>query len=144
MPAPSSSHFDTAVIGDGIIGLSPALELARGGASCALFGASEPGAGSGAAAGILAPSVGQRDGEIRDFFRYSLTLFPAFLAPLREFDPGLEILEGLLEIVSSTPGRPNPDRAGSMTSRFDRPNPRSTRRTARCAIRATAPWTARE
>jgi glycine oxidase len=106
--APSSSHFDTAVIGDGIIGLSAALELARGGASCALFGASEPGAGSGAAAGILAPSVGQRDGEIRDFFRYSLNLFPAFLAPLREFDPGLEILDGLLEIVSSTPGATEP------------------------------------
>ncbi len=108
MPAPSPSHFDTAVIGDGIIGLSAALELARGGALCALFGASEPGAGSGAAAGILAPSVGQRDGEIQDFFRYSLNLFPAFLAPLREFDPDLEILEGLLEVVSSTPGAPEP------------------------------------
>ena len=106
MPEPSSSHFDTAVIGDGIIGLSAALELARGGASCALFGASEPGAGSGAAAGILAPSVGQRDGEIREFFRYSLGLFPAFLAPLREFDPSLEILDGLLEICSSRPTTP--------------------------------------
>jgi glycine oxidase len=97
------SHFDTAVIGDGIIGLSAALELARGGASCALFGASDPGAGSGAAAGILAPSVGQRDSEIRSFFRYSLNLFPAFLAPLREFDPELEILTGLLETVPSRP-----------------------------------------
>jgi len=83
--------------------LSAALELARGGASCALFGASEPGAGSGAAAGILAPSVGQRDGEVRDFFRYSLNLFPAFLAPLREFDPGLAPLDGLVEILSSRP-----------------------------------------
>ena len=98
-----SSRFDTAVIGDGIIGLSAALELARAGASCALFGADEPGAGSGAAAGILAPSIGQRDSEIRDFFRYSLNLFPAFLAPLREFDPELEILEGLLETMPSRP-----------------------------------------
>jgi glycine/D-amino acid oxidase-like deaminating enzyme len=100
---PQSSHFDTAVIGDGIIGLSAALELARAGASCALFGADRPGAGSGAAAGILAPSVGQRDGEIREFFRYSLNLFPAFLAPLREFDPELEVLEGLLETMPSRP-----------------------------------------
>jgi glycine oxidase len=103
VPATSPSHFDTAVIGDGIIGLSVALELARGGASCALFGASEPGAGSAAAAGILAPSVGQRDSEIRNFFRYSLDLFPMFLAPLREFDPSLEVLGGLLELRSSRP-----------------------------------------
>jgi len=47
--------------------------------------------------------VGQRDGEIRDFFRYSLNLFPAFLAPLREFDPSLEILDGLLELRPSRP-----------------------------------------
>ena len=93
--------YDATIVGDGIIGLSAALELARSGARCALVGASEPGGGSGAAAGILAPSVGDRDSSVRDFFRYSLDLFPAFLAPLREFEPDLAILEGLLEIVST-------------------------------------------
>ncbi len=94
--------YDVAVIGNGIIGLSAALELAGNGAACALVGATEPGGGSGAAAGILAPSAGQRDAEIRDFFRHSLHLFPAFLAPLRELDPGLAMLEGLLEVASSS------------------------------------------
>jgi len=103
---PESSHFDTAVIGDGIIGLSAALELARGGASCALIGAAEPGGGSGAAAGILAPSVGHRDSEVRNFFRFSLGLFATFLAPLREFEPDLAVLEGLLEISSSPTDSP--------------------------------------
>jgi glycine oxidase len=93
--------FDVAVIGNGIIGLSAALELARAGASCALIGASEPGGGSGAAAGILAPSAGERDPEIRGFFRHSLGLFPNLVGSLREFDPTLALLEGLLEIVSS-------------------------------------------
>ena len=96
--------FDVAIVGNGVIGLSAALELARAGASCALIGASEPGGGSGAAAGILAPSTGQRDAEVRDFFRHSLRLFPALIEPLRDLDPQLTLLEGLFEIVSSPVG----------------------------------------
>jgi glycine oxidase len=93
--------FDVTVVGNGIIGLSAALELARGGANCAVVGATELGGGSGAAAGILAPSVGERDGGVRDFFRHSLSLFPAFLAPLREFDADLDLLAGVIEVAES-------------------------------------------
>ena len=91
-----------AVVGDGVIGLATVLELARAGLSCALLGAAEPGAGSGAAAGILAPSIGHRQLEIRAFFRRSLDLYPTFLAPLHEFDPDLSVSAGLLEILSSS------------------------------------------
>ena len=100
VPTPPPAPFDAAILGDGVIGLSTALELARHGASCALVSASEAGGGSGAAAGILAPSVGHRDSNVRDFFHHSLDLFPAVLAALHEFDPGLALLEGLVEIVS--------------------------------------------
>ncbi len=98
--------FDVALIGNGIIGVSAALELARSGASCALIGASEPGGGSGAAAGILAPSVGQRDAVVRGFYHHSLNLFPALLESLQDDDPDLTLLEGLLEVVTSPVGSP--------------------------------------
>jgi glycine/D-amino acid oxidase-like deaminating enzyme len=111
--------FDVAIVGNGIIGLSTALELARSGASCALIGRSEPGGGSGAAAGILAPSAGQRDAETRGFFRHSLDLFPAFLAPLRKFDPGLAIIEGLLEVVSPRETRAEPGDGSRHLSEAD-------------------------
>ena len=111
--------FDVAIVGNGVIGLSTALELARGGASCALISRSEPGAGSGAAAGILAPSAGQRDAGTRAFFRHSLDLFPAFLAPLREIDPSLAIIEGLLEVVSSDGQHATPGDGSRLLSEAD-------------------------
>lgn len=113
-PPVTTSGYDAAIIGDGVIGLSAALELARGGTSCVVIGASEPGAGSGAAAGILAPSVGHRDSEVRGFFRRSLDLFSDFLAPLHEFDPGLAVREGLIEILSAE----EPPRLGDEARRL--------------------------
>lgn len=94
--------FDVAVVGDGIIGRSIALELCRAGASCVIVGNTHAGAGWRAAAGILAPSVGERDPDVRALFRRSLDLYPGFLERLRTFDPGLSLVEGLLE-VRSTP-----------------------------------------
>ena len=93
--------FDVAVIGDGIIGRSIALELCRAGASCVIVGNTQAGAGWRAAAGILAPSVGERDPEVRAILRRSLDLYPGFLERLRTFDPGLSLVEGLLEILST-------------------------------------------
>ena len=88
-----------------------------------LFGASEPGAGSGAAAGILAPSIGQRDSDVRSFFRYSLELFPAFLEPLRRFDPELEMLHGLLETVPSRPATLDTDSRWLSSDELHRTEP---------------------
>jgi len=93
--------FDVAVVGDGIIGRSVALELCRAGASCVVVGNTHAGAGWRAAAGILAPSVGERDPEVRAIFRQSLDLYPDFLERLRTFDPGLRLVEGLLEVRST-------------------------------------------
>jgi glycine oxidase len=93
--------FDVAVVGDGIIGRSVALELCRAGASCVIVGTAHAGAGWRAAAGILAPSVGERDPDVRAIFRRSLDLYPAFLERLRPFDPGLSLVEGLLEVRST-------------------------------------------
>lgn len=89
---------DVAVIGDGIIGLSTALELARRGARCAVFGAERPGAASFAAAGLLAPSIGQLAPAARSFFDASLGLYPALLDSLADFDRSLSLMTGLLVI----------------------------------------------
>lgn len=99
--AATARPFDVAVVGNGIIGLSAALELARGGARCALVGASEPGAGSGASAGILAASATDREGDVRILFRRSLELYPDFVARLNEFDAELSLVSGLIEVTSS-------------------------------------------
>jgi glycine oxidase len=93
--------FDVAVIGDGIIGRSIALELCRVGASCVIVGTTHAGAGWRAAAGILAPSVGGRDPDVRAILRRSLDLYPGFLERLRTFDPRLGLVEGLLEVLST-------------------------------------------
>jgi glycine oxidase len=96
---------DVAIIGDGVIGLSTALELAAAGATCCIIGASQPGAASSAAAGLLAPAVGHLEPKVRPFFVGSLDLYPEFLDPLRAFDPSLSLLRGLIEILGENPER---------------------------------------
>jgi glycine oxidase len=88
-----------------VIGLSTALELARAGASCCVIGIHEAGAASLAAAGLLAPAIGRLSRAAGPFYRSSLDLYPAFVESLREFDPGLSILQGLIEVVGETPTR---------------------------------------
>ena len=87
---------DVVVIGDGIVGLSTALELARRGTRCIVFGTQHAGVASYAAAGLLAPSIGQLAPSARSFFETSLRLYPALLASLAEFDPDLRLITGLL------------------------------------------------
>jgi glycine oxidase len=97
---------DVAIIGDGVIGLSTALELARAGASCSVIGMRRDGAASLAAAGLLAPTIGRLSRAASPVYLASLDRYPGFLEPLREFDPGLSILHGLIEVVGETPTRP--------------------------------------
>jgi glycine oxidase len=94
----SAAQADVVVIGDGVIGLSTALELGRAGARCRVFGAVNHGAASGAAAGLLAPSIGLLAAEVQAFFDASLALYPAFVDSVRAYDPDLILLEGLLDV----------------------------------------------
>jgi glycine oxidase len=86
-----------AIIGDGIIGLSIAYELGRIGVECRMFGSSEPGAASGAAAGLLAPHIGTLSEAVRPLFEASLAAYPAFIDDLRNYEPGLALIQGLVE-----------------------------------------------
>jgi glycine/D-amino acid oxidase-like deaminating enzyme len=94
---------DVAIIGDGVIGLSTALELARRGATCCLIGAQHDGAASSAAAGLLAAAVGHLPPAARPMFLASLEQYPEFLESLREFDASLSMLDGLIEIFHESP-----------------------------------------
>src|SRR6185369_16404064 len=101
-PRPSSSPRmtpDAVVIGDGVVGLSTALQLARSGLRCHVLGARQPGAASSAAAGLLAPNIGNLAPNVRALFRASLALYPQYLAPLTEIDAGLRLLSGLIEVL---------------------------------------------
>lgn len=92
---------DVVVIGDGLIGLSTALEVARAGASCCVIGARRPGVASFAAAGLLSPSIrSDLSDAAQRFYLASLARYPAFLQPLKELDPGLRLFEGLLEVLA--------------------------------------------
>jgi glycine oxidase len=86
------------VIGDGVIGLAIALELADRGIGCRMIGARRSGIASTAAAGLLAPSVAALPAAVRPFFYASLDRFPAFLARLHGQDPMLATIEGVIEI----------------------------------------------
>jgi glycine oxidase len=94
----NTAKADVVVIGDGVIGLSTAFELGRVGASCLVFGAVNQGAASGAAAGLLAPSIGTLPRDVQAFFDASLALYPDFVDDLRAFEPELVLLEGLLDV----------------------------------------------
>ena len=94
---------DIAIIGDGVIALSTALELGRAGARCQVVGALHHEAASDAAAGLLAPSIGNLSAAVRPFFTASLARYPAFVAELREFEPALALVEGLVDVSNSGP-----------------------------------------
>jgi glycine oxidase ThiO len=102
MPLPATSNADVVIIGDGLIGLSTALALARRGAGVALIGARHGGTASEAAAGLLSPHVGTLPENVRRFYLASLARYPSFLEPLREYDPGLSKVEGLVEVLPAT------------------------------------------
>ena len=101
---------DVVIIGDGLIGLSTALEIARGGGSCCVIGARRTGVASLAAAGLLSPSIrSDLSPAVRRFYLASLARYPAFVEPLKELDPGLKLVEGLLEILEAPAPTPAPD-----------------------------------
>jgi len=107
---------DVAIIGDGVIGLSTALELANAGATCCIIGNHRDGAASSAAAGLLAPTVGHIPSGAQPFFMASLGRYSAFVEALREFEPGLSILYGLIEVSSPASGHSHAASSERLTS----------------------------
>jgi glycine oxidase len=102
---------DVIIIGDGVIGLSAAFELGRSGATCLVIGDRRPGIASTAAAGLLAPSIGNLAEAVRPFFLGSLDLFPGFVERLRAFDPSLAMVEGLIDVSGPETGH---DKGGAV------------------------------
>src|SRR5262249_24034786 len=78
-----------------------ALELGLAGLSAHVIGVRRDGSASGAAAGLLAPSIGRLEPDVRAVFNASLARYPGFVERLREFDPGLVLLQGLLHVTSA-------------------------------------------
>jgi glycine oxidase len=73
-------HSDVCIAGAGIIGLSLALELSRGGARVTVFDQGEPlSEASTAAAGMLAAYDPENPTELRGLSDLSLSLYPEFL-----------------------------------------------------------------
>jgi glycine oxidase len=95
------SWSDVIVIGDGVIGLSVAHQFGVRGLTCRVVGVARAGSASGAAAGLLAPSIGRLSNAVRPFFYASLSRFPALVDKLHEFDSGLHLLEGLIELTET-------------------------------------------
>lgn len=74
-----------AVVGAGVIGLSCAWQLAKAGAKVTLLDTQTPPTGaSAAAAGWLSATVYPRSSRLNQFFRESLTLYPAFVASVEK------------------------------------------------------------
>ncbi len=89
------------IVGDGVIGLSTAFALSRARVHCRVIGARRDGMASGAAAGLLAPSIGHLPDAVRPFFEASLREYPEFIERLSRFDADLTLLTGLIEVVSA-------------------------------------------
>lgn len=100
MTSSKRDRADVVVIGDGVIGLSVAIAVARSGGSCHVVGKGVNGQASSASAGLLAPSLGASDAEFRAFMRASRDRYPDWLHWLAE-RTGIEVTlnrRGILEI----------------------------------------------
>jgi glycine oxidase len=73
---------DVIVVGGGLIGLTCATAVARHGLDVLAISSSEPGAASGASAGILAPSVGHPAGSARTLGVAARDMYPAYVQGL--------------------------------------------------------------
>jgi glycine oxidase len=76
------SVADLVVAGGGIVGLTSALVAARRGLRVTLVDQPRPGAASRAAAGILAPSIGDAPPAMREALRAARAFYPEFLDQL--------------------------------------------------------------
>ena len=89
-PVTSLPQADAVIVGGGLLGLCCAAVLARDGAEIVLLDEHRPGAASGAAAGMLAPSIDRGKGPATDFALAARDMYRGFLAWLEE-STGLSI-----------------------------------------------------
>lgn len=102
---------DVLVVGDGVVGLSIAIAIARAGGRSRVLGRTVPGAASAASAGLLAPSIGSADPEFRSIMRASRDRYPTWLHWLAE-RTGIEVTLNRLGIIELDPD----DKADETTS----------------------------
>ncbi|HEY2378886.1 MAG TPA: FAD-dependent oxidoreductase [Gemmatimonadaceae bacterium] len=111
---------DALILGDGIIGLASALAIARSGGSCRIVGRNVPGSASVASAGLLAPSIGAAEPDIREFMIASRDRYPSWMHWLAE-RTGIEVTLNRLGIIELDGGQadraptPTADRLDSTT-----------------------------
>ena len=75
---------DVLVIGDGVIGLSTALAVARAGGTVCVIGRAAPGSASAASAGLLAPSIGPATPAARRVMTIARDRYPELVHWLAE------------------------------------------------------------
>ena len=107
----SKSTADVLIIGDGVIGLATAIAIARAGGSCRILGRGTPGAASAAAAGLLAPSIGDAEPGFRSFMSASRDRYPAWLHWLAQ-RTGIEVTLDRSGIIQVGAKEIAPPRAG--------------------------------
>lgn len=115
MPRTSSSPHakstaDVLVIGDGVIGLATAIAIARAGGSCRVLGRLTPGAASGSAAGLLAPSIGDAEPGFRSFMSASRDRYPSWVHWLAQ-RTGIEVTlnrSGIIKLDADEIKSPRP------------------------------------
>jgi glycine/D-amino acid oxidase-like deaminating enzyme len=101
---------DVLVIGDGLIGLSTALNL-TGDAKVCVVGSLSKGVASTAAAGLLIPALDRLPVATRAFYSDSIDRFPALIDALNEYDAGLKLIPGLIDRSAGTEVVRHPDAA---------------------------------
>ena len=116
-PSRGKSTADVLIVGDGVIGLSTAIAIARAGGSCRILGRTIPGAASAASAGLLAPSIGDAEPGFRAFMSASRDRYPAWIHWLAE-RTGIEVTLDRSGIIALEPEQVTAHRAG--TEQFDR------------------------
>lgn len=100
------SPADVVIVGGGLVGLACAAALARDGASAILLDDRQPGAASGAAAGMLAPSLDRERGSAYDFAVAARDGYPAFIDWLQSAT-GIRVplnTAGVLQVAVSEAG----------------------------------------
>ncbi len=99
----TSSEFEVAVLGDGIVGLACARAIAQRGRSTVLVGRRRPGVASVAAAGFLAPTVEPARGRAFPFTVAARDRYRSFLEELRSATGSTVpfALDGVLRIAAS-------------------------------------------